>query len=1000
MLGRVGRYELLEELARGGMGVVYRARDPEGREVALKLLLEPGDEEETERFLREAEAARRVRHPNVVPVHEVGRQGLRPFLVMDLVRGESLQQRLLREGPLPAAEAARIVAAVARAVAAAHAAGVLHRDLKPANVLLERGRAAPEVEQLDRPLLTDFGVARLQGSRLTRTGELLGTPAYMAPEQARGERGAQGVAIDVYGLGATLYALLTGRPPYLGTSAVQLLAQVAGDGAPPAPRALRPELDPALEALCLRCLAPAPEARFPDALAVAEALAAWTEAGSSPGQPAPAAGPGRWLALLVLALAATLLALGGRPARPTPPRPGPAPQGPAPQVPAPQGPAPQGPAPQGPALQGPAPSGPRPGASASAPEDPAAEAHARAERYASAARARLEDLALDAAETELDEALRCWPECPAAWAEQGWLRALQGRPADADLALARAGTSARADYLRGRVHFERGSGCDEGELRAAREALERAAAAGPSAETWGWLGLTCLELFDLPAGQRACAAAQERDPNAATTLHLGLALMLAQARAPEAAALERAARHSRDPWLLRTLSEAYVVAGLQTTDAAQQRAWLEAARAAAAAGLRRLPDHPGLAWSAGRAARIVGEKRGSRDELLRAEGLLSGALARVPRLAGALAERGLCRLALGALSEAASDIRAARACSPRMAKDLAPTLIQVAARRAGAAIQGWSRDAGALETLDEAIAAEGLPPAMQAPLHVMRARLLGMSRRWPAARAAFELACRLDGGDPTARAQVRIAEAQTLLEQACHDPVAARPRLREVLDLALVETAPAAPRWRSLALALSAELRAEGGDLDRARREVAEARRIHDSLRARAVQATLTPEGARSDEALDAWRELQRANAADPYVRARLARLLVEAGLGRARPDLVEAGAAELEAGLERLPRHPALRKARAWLLALRADACAARDPAAARRAREAALADLDVTLAEEERDQLALRARGWLRVQLGRRAEGLADLEHALELSPEDPTLRELVEHARTLGR
>ena len=264
---QVAGYRVVRELAAGGMGVVYLAEDPRlERRVALKLLrgaLYAGAEER-ERFAREARAAAGLRHPHVVSVHASGEtaEGV-PYLVLDLIEGPSLRERV-REGPLPPREAARLAREVAEGLAAAHAEGVLHRDLKPANVLCDpAGRA----------LLTDFGLARRidqeASQGLTETGRLLGTPSYMAPEQARGE--VVDERADVYGLGATLYELLTGRPPFLGGGTWQLVAKVIAD-LPPRPRLLRPALDLDLEAIVLRCLEKEPAGRYPSAQALAADL--------------------------------------------------------------------------------------------------------------------------------------------------------------------------------------------------------------------------------------------------------------------------------------------------------------------------------------------------------------------------------------------------------------------------------------------------------------------------------------------------------------------------------------------------------------------------------------------------------------------------------------------------------------------------------------------------------------------------------------------------------
>jgi serine/threonine protein kinase len=264
---RIGPYEVERELARGGMGVVYVARHAElGRRVALKLMLgelAEGDEM-ARRFALEGQAVARLRHPNVVTIHELGVHRGQPYQAMELIEGESLKARLSREGPLPLLEAAACVEAVSRGVAAAHAQGILHRDVKPANVLREAGSG--------RVLLTDFGLARDEESardRLTRTGEILGTPSYMPPEQAGGAR--LGPAADVYSLGATLYALVCGQAPFVGAPLNVITALLTQPPSPP--RALRADLDPDLERVILLCLEKDPQDRYASAEALADDLA-------------------------------------------------------------------------------------------------------------------------------------------------------------------------------------------------------------------------------------------------------------------------------------------------------------------------------------------------------------------------------------------------------------------------------------------------------------------------------------------------------------------------------------------------------------------------------------------------------------------------------------------------------------------------------------------------------------------------------------------------------
>ena len=329
---RLGQWSLIGRLGRGSHGVVYLAeREGLERRFALKLLI-PGQEDDPEelaRFQLEARAASRVNDPGVVGVVDVGRVGPFHYYAMEYCPGPTLKDRL-RDGPLPWRDAARLVAQLARTVAAAHAAGVLHRDLKPANVLLDPA--------LGRPRLTDFGLARRDdmARSLTRSGDVLGTPLYMAPEQLRGEK-ARDPRVDVYGLGAVLYACLTGRPPHEAATILALTKDKL-ESDPQPPHALVPGVPRALSAVCLRALARTQEVRTPSAEALALELEALLAREGAAGV-APPTRERRGAALLAGGLLLGLLAGGGaalflRPAAPVP-APAPAPPTDGPQQPAP-----------------------------------------------------------------------------------------------------------------------------------------------------------------------------------------------------------------------------------------------------------------------------------------------------------------------------------------------------------------------------------------------------------------------------------------------------------------------------------------------------------------------------------------------------------------------------------------------------------------------------------------------------------------------------------------
>src|SRR6476620_3562100 len=269
VVGELGDYELLEEVGRGGQGVVFRARQKSlNRTVALKVISvgQWASEAHLKRFRREAEAAASLDHPGIVPIHEVGERDGQCYFSMQFIEGGQLDEVLKRE-PMPPRQAAELIVKLARTVHYAHEHGILHRDIKPGNILLDAK---------GEPHLTDFGLARLveSESSVTHTLEVLGTPSYMAPEQAVGNNAAISSVTDVYGLGAVLYQLLTGQPPFAGGTTYETIKLLL-DTEPRQPRQLNPKIDRDLSTICLKCLDKDPQRRYPSALALAEDLECW-----------------------------------------------------------------------------------------------------------------------------------------------------------------------------------------------------------------------------------------------------------------------------------------------------------------------------------------------------------------------------------------------------------------------------------------------------------------------------------------------------------------------------------------------------------------------------------------------------------------------------------------------------------------------------------------------------------------------------------------------------
>ncbi|MGE4143153.1 MAG: tetratricopeptide repeat protein, partial [Planctomycetota bacterium] len=853
------------------------------------------------------------------------------------------------------------------------ASGVAERSSAsaPAKAPLERRRAAPGVEQHDAsgvaerssasapakaplerepgleprgatedphgegetPLLADFGLARLQRSHLTRTGELLGTPAYMAPEQAAGERGEQSPALDVYGLGALLYALLTGRPPCVGSTPLATLDQVlAGRIAPPS--RLRPDLCPRLEEVCLRALARDPGERPPGARELAEELEAWAATPTARARRA-------WLAPAVAAL--LLAALGGvalgRATRPAPPQDEP----------------------------------PR--------ERPQAE-------HLALLRTALEALDLRAAEETLRAAEALEPDRPELAAERGWLLALRGDFPAAEQAFARAGEGARACYLHARALIERGR---RGQREAFAEAvplLERSLELEPTRAAAGWLALVRLNAHEDARARADWERAQRLPggPEPVLTLVQGVLAIRDQRPGEGVILVATELERSHDPWVADSLATQLIEVA-QHVSPEKRLEYLAQAQNAEAQALARRPDDP---VSHLRTAQILelqarevpdGEQR--RTALERALPPLRRALELDPELTVARVLALNTLRSVGRADEAYELARAAaerHPAEPRLAEDLAGVVHSWALERAAS-----FDPAPALPRIDAvlarpALAARGKGRAL---LLGVRARLLAQQRRWEESEVAFA-AARAAGGDEVDAGYHALFRAESLLERATFD-VRQLAAAEACAERALAHEGDGQLRGRALAVRAWARRRRDPAQAEQDAADAAAAWRSPRLATWAGAFRSVSPTRAST---LRLFAQARARAPRDPYLLASYAQVLAGDAPGqRSQPD-VESALDLLQRAFAGGELHPAPLAERARILC--AVIAAGTPPGAPRREVFArARADLDRALALEPGSPELLKRRGQVLIGLGQLPEALADLRRALTLAPEDAEVR-----------
>ncbi|MGE4143152.1 MAG: protein kinase [Planctomycetota bacterium] len=828
---RVGPYELRELLGRGGMGAVWLARDARGGEVALKLV-ETGepDAPRARRFAREVAALRRLAHPHVVRVLDAGQEGQYAWMALERVEGETLEARLGR-GPLPLPEALRLGRELGDALCAVHRLGLVHRDLKPDNVLIERGRAAASLERHDASgvaerssasapanvlierhdasgvaerssasapanvlcgprgfVLVDFGLTKdlevEESLRLSRSGALMGTPGFWSPEQAAGK--PAGPASDIYSLGATLYAALTGEAPVQGGSFLDVV--VATRTQPPRPPSqLRPEVPAWLERVVLRCLAKDPAERYPDAVALVDALEAPV---ASPR--APRGGARLALAALALAGAAAVGVAAGRrgdpapessssapsptpaaSAGPTPEASGPTPEasGPTPEA---SGPTPEASGPTPEASVGPTPtSSPSPAATANVPSgsDPrpsASPSGAPSPGSAwSAVQVALERGELGVARGQIERALALAPADPVAIGARAWLesRELRLKEAQRDIDRLRgegvfATLPAEAAYHAGRawLEFEPYLGDDTpGGLSGARSFFQLAASRAPQVAAYSaWLAYA--ELLCGADPQPSLERARALDPADPALRFVRGALLRAKGDDAGAVAELRAAEAAAPGRVLTRieLAQALVEVAAGEREPARSADRSEAQRLLVESAAVHRGDPQLLAsWAAWlvRRQEEVPEPEPRRDqELARAEGLLRQALDIHGRTYRARFELARCLRLRGDLEGA---LRAARMVRAQRSRHRAGGVLfcMVGLDVLRARVEAWEPAFELIDAAERAVEECQLQATpVAAALEVLALRAFGQARSWGAVDARAQRAAAMRGITPELRA--------------------------------------------------------------------------------------------------------------------------------------------------------------------------------------------------------------------------------------------------------